>query len=525
MVSEAGRIRLDLDGIHFDAPFTGSADVHFGDHRGWSFAAEAPGQTLVAWPKRLRRFLDGHARVRIVQDGRTLYDDAVRFTDADREVVLRDKHGIPVTVDKWGLLQRTFEDRAGDLRGIMADESARILDVLREQCDVPAWISFGTLLGAARDGKAIGHDSDVDLCYLSRQPTPAESQRELWRIARVLRSNGMRVQMRTGSFLTVMIETPDGAGLGIDVYTTFFFDGLFYETATVRAPVPESAVLPLGTLPFEGRQLAAPADPAAILAASYGPGWRVPDPSFQHQPGPEIEKRFDGWFGKFWRQRREWSNANQQQSETPGEPSAFAGWVAGLVPADHRVVEIGCAAGVDAASWADGGFEVVAFDFAHAPKRRWPEREGLTRGGLNLYDARDTFTRAAMLAHHPGPQAVVARGLLESVAPDGRARFWELVPVALRRGGLLCLESESWSGPSIGARRNDAAPRVWPASPHDAIDAIRAAGGTVTESEGIAEAEAVHGSRAVVAPVPWRLVASWPAPAAAAATDRSEIAE
>ena len=129
---------------------------------------------------------------------------------------------------------------------------------------------------------------------------------ELYDVARALRRHGMTVQNKSGSFITVVFPVPDGSKASIDVYTCFYVGDLLYETATVRAVVPRWAIEPLTELEFEGRMLPAPADPAGMLEVSYGPGWRVPDPSFRHEPGPEITDRFDGWFGSLMRNRRDW---------------------------------------------------------------------------------------------------------------------------------------------------------------------------------------------------------------------------
>ena len=99
---------------------------------------------------------------------------------------------------------------------------------------------------------------------------------------------GMKVLTKSGSFITVVFTSPDGGQSSIDVYTCFYVGEHLHETATVRQVVPRSAILPLRELEFEGRLLPAPADPDTMLAVSYGPGWRVPDPSFKHEPGPEV---------------------------------------------------------------------------------------------------------------------------------------------------------------------------------------------------------------------------------------------
>ena len=506
-----GEVRVDADGVHFETPFTGSADVHFGGKRGWSFAAER--SRKVAWPRKLRPFLDGWSDVRVVAGDDELFSGRVAFTDTDREVALVDRHGITVIVDKWGLIQRPFENRPAEVVGAIADEAQRILEVMRRDCGLEGWISFGTLLGAARSGGAIGHDSDIDLCYLSEKATPAEMTRELWGIARALRAAGMRVVEKTGSFITVEVTTPDGAGNGIDVYTTFFLDGMLYETATVRAPVPREALMPLAEIEFEGRMMPAPADPATLLEVSYGPNWRVPDPSFKHQPGPEVHERFDGWFGSLWRQRRDWRSFNAQQAEAGVEPSDFAAWVAERLAPETRVIDVGAGTLADLRLFAERGFPTLGLDYAFPPPRLRPD--GVRVEQLNLYDDRDILTRGALAARYREGQAVYVRRVLETLAPDGMDNFWRLVRLLLRRGGDLYLEGQTWPRGAAGAAAAAAGSgRLRPLSPRVVADDARRAGGEILLQEGVADAvRALTGAE----PATWRMIVHWPEAAAVAA--------
>ena len=295
-----GRVRVDDQGLHFGEGFSGSLDVIMDGQRVWSFGTTdaKPSVTTVEWPKRLRRRLDGTADVRIVSADHELFADTVRFGDGEGRPRFVDNHGIPIFIDKWGLIQRPFDGRReAGVVDAMVDMARRVLQIMRDDCGIDAWLSFGTLLGAARDGRAIGHDSDIDLNYLSDKQTPAEMAVELWDVGRALRRAGLKVQHRSASFVTVRFKVPDGGWGNLDVYTCFYVEDRLHETATVREVVPREAILPLRDLSFEGHRLPAPADPERLLAVSYGPSWRVPDPSFRHLPGPDITQRFDGWFG------------------------------------------------------------------------------------------------------------------------------------------------------------------------------------------------------------------------------------
>ena len=75
----------------------------------------------------------------------------------------------------------------------------------------------------------------------------------------------------------------------IDVFGAFHVGDTFYQLGARSGSLPRSALLPLSTVTLEVVELAAPADPEAVLEFLYGPGWRVPDPSFQNvDPAPGV---------------------------------------------------------------------------------------------------------------------------------------------------------------------------------------------------------------------------------------------
>jgi hypothetical protein len=497
------RVHADADGVHFEDACDRPVDIRLGGRRAWSFAGPQRPRT-VAWPRLMTRLGDGWADVEVVVGGEILSTDRVAFTDADRQFELVDGGGVPFIIDKWGLIQYPFEVRDPGVVGALADESLRIVEVLRKECGIEAWMGFGTLLGALRHGTAIGHDSDVDLCFLSEKETPAEMAVELYEAGRALRRAGMRVVHKNGSFLTVQVRGADGAATGIDLYTTFFSDGFFYESATVRHPLDRASVVPLGELPFEGRMLPAPADPAALMRISYGPNFMTPDPSFRHVPGDEIHDRFEGWFGSLFRQRRDWRTLNAGAVARP--PSPFAAWVGARLTPGSAVAEIGCGAGADADLLARSGREVVALDYALPAGH--PRTEGVTWTSLNLYDVRDVLSAGAVLARVPGLDTIYARDLLESVAPDGRDGFWQLVRMALPDGGDVYLEGQAVSPAAAAACSRDRGARIWPVHPDEVIDAGCAAGGRVVHAEGVLGA--ARSFETDGGPQRWRLVMSFP---------------
>lgn len=513
-------LSVDDDGLHLERGFAGPLDVHFDGWRGWSVAVprQDGDEVLVAWPRRLKEKLDGRAVVSVTHEEKEIYSCELAFGSGEGRVELVDRHGNPVTLDKWGLFQRPFDGRreAGAVEA-MTTMAERVLDIMREQCGLEGWIAFGTLLGAARSGKVIGHDSDIDLCFLSERATPAEMAVELWDLARTLTDAGISVKHKTASFLTVVYDAPDGGEDGIDIYTCFYVGDLLHETATVRAPVPREAVLPLRVLEFEGRDMPAPADPDQMLSVSYGPNWKVPDPSFRHLPGPEITHRFNAWFGSLMTHRRDWTQVNGENRVAGARPSGFARWVAEQVAeqvgGSPRVHDIGSGASGDLDLYAERGWKPIGYDFAHPGKYALAGTAAVHEDAflrpLNLLDLRDAYASGALAARQGRRAVVTARRVLEAVPARGHEGFWRFASMALARGGRAYLEGVSRSAQACQEHADASGePRGWSVDPFDvARDAVQA-GGRVVHREGFAAAS--RASRGG-SPARWRMIVEWTA--------------
>ena len=509
-------MRVDDEGLHFGTAFTGSFDVFMDGHRAWSYATdEHRTVTTMAWPKRLRRLLEGTADVRVASGDDVLFEGTVVFGSGEGRPRFVDPHGIPIFVDKWGLIQRPFSGRreAGVVDALV-DATRQVLAVMRADCGIEGWISFGTLLGAARDGGVIGHDSDIDLCFLSERETPAEMTGELWAIGRALRRAGIRVQHKSASFLTVRVKVPDGGHVGLDIYTCFYVGDLLHETATVRQAVPRSAILPLTEVPFEGHLLPAPADPDTMLEVSYGAGWRVPDPSFRHLPGPEIVSRFDGWFGSLMKWRRDWTLYNTRLVEEGGGPSDFARWVAPQLVGVDRVIEVGSGPGLDLPAYAAPDRRVLGLDYARprgaadADTDEDDDHHHVHTRVLNLEDLRDVLSFGALLSRREGRPAVAARRLLEALTPAATEHFLRFCSMVLRDGGRLYLEGVARTPRDSHAWQVEReAGKVRSLDPRRVVAAAEAAGGRIVSRAGFDEA-----ARAVRTgpPATWRLTVEWP---------------
>ena len=153
---------------------------------------------------------------------------------------------------------------------------------------VPAFICYGTLLGAVRNGRLIGHDNDVDLAYVSRQPFPVDVVREGFRgRAGPARRRAGSVRRGSGVRLNVRLPMQDGSMRYVDVFTAHWVEGVLYMPSDTGF-----------RLPVRDHPAAAPGRAHGAHASRRRPSpsgcWRrrtaraggSPDPSFKYETPP-----------------------------------------------------------------------------------------------------------------------------------------------------------------------------------------------------------------------------------------------
>jgi SAM-dependent methyltransferase len=510
-------ISADDEGLWAKVPTGIPLDVLVEGRRVWSVTAspleaEDDGTVLIPWPDPVRRFLDGDADVEIrAHDSIVpLARAELSFGSGQGRVELIDQHGRALTLHKWGKLGQTFEDVGEQDKQAYLDQVAEVLRVLQDLCEVPAFLSFGTLLGAVRDGRLIGHDVDVDLGYLSSHAVPVDVIVESFAIERVLAAEtGWRITRANGGFLQLFPPQPDGRSRNIDVFSCFCTDsGGLYQINDIGTTGDRSVILPLQQIPLEGRLLPAPAKPEVLLEAAYGSGWRVPDPTFRYTGNP-TRRRIKMWVGGLREDRDHWSRFYRDNlAAVPLSPTPFASWVLGRA-GEGMIIDVGCGNGRDVMYYARSGRQAIGLDVVSAAFRR-ARRRARRRGlparfqALNLSSLRETLMTGAQLAHLPGPRTVVARFLLHNLAADSRDHFWRMCAMALSEGGRCLVEFRSPADESLpkhfehaaGPRSLDPALAVAEAARHGAVEVER------LEGRGLAPFEEED-------PVVCRLVLKW----------------
>lgn len=460
---------VDDHGIHFRATTDDVVDVRFDGRRIWSFwllrdsVAEGSGrvaQRTAQWPSALGSFLDGVTRLSLVAHvaGVTLYDEEVRFGSGTDRIAVVNAEGKPLGLDKSNRLSQTFDTRDAAQVAPLLDSIEEVLAAIRE-AGIEAFPAYGTLLGAVRGGKLIGHDSDADLGYVSRHTHPVDVVRESLELQRRIAGLGYSTHRYSGIAFKVDVIEGDGSKRGLDVFGGYIKPGgpgprgkqspdMLYLMGEIGAPFEREWIFPLGTTTLEGRTLPAPAEPERLLEATYGPGWRVPDPAYHFTTPRTTVRRLDGWFRGHRTFRDEWERrwSKKRQVLPKGFPSELARLVVETEGVPAQLVDLGAGRAGDSLWFARQGAKVTALDFvpsAGEAVQAAAAQEGLDLEVrlLNLNSLRSWLATGSRLAHTPGPRAILCRHLADEVTARAREATWRFADMALREGGRLYLET------------------------------------------------------------------------------------
>lgn len=456
MRSEPGTRPLRADEAGFWLP-EGSldvVDVYFGDRRVFSFdprgrQASADG-TFVPWPPALMRFLDGHTRLRVVEhlSGKEVLAGHLQLGGSDAEIAVVDKRGRGLAVDKYGHLERMFDDQDGSHARALAEQVAVLVRDMND-FGVCAFAAYGTLLGAVREGKIIGHDIDADTAYLATSAHPADIALESFALERFLVRRGWTINRLRIGLIQALYVDDDGHGRHIDIFVGTVSDGHFYLDRLVEAELDRSTFEPLGTVTLEGVEMAAPARPHALLEATYGPDYMTPNPAFAFEQSWTRERTSRALMGNYRFRRRWWIEHQRDLAQEQGGrgPSPFVRW------ADEQEherseragtwLDVGCGSSTAALWLARHGHTTFGLDYATPSLRRsaaQARRTGVDARFLSatFHDTRAMLAAAARVAGAaPGPGTVVCRDVLDVVDREARENIWLLARGVLHGGGRM----------------------------------------------------------------------------------------
>jgi hypothetical protein len=504
-------VSVDEVGVRARSPQEAVLDVFFDGRRVLSFWLHRDGvqdgrHWLFAWPKTLREFLDGTADVAVVvtRTGEEVFHREVTLGAGHGRIEVVNRHGQPISLDKYLRRVVAFDTRSAEELEPLLDATAEVIAALRD-VGIEAFLAYGTLLGAVRDGAVIGHDSDADLGYVSHLSHPVDVIRESFRIQRALTGLGYRITRYSALAFKVDVDEGDGVVRGLDVFGGFLMDGQLHLMGEIREPFEESWIFPLGSTTLEGRAFPAPADPDRLLTATYGASWRVPDPAFHFEPPLATVRRLNGWFRGLRVGRAMWDRVySRRQPALPTEPAPFVAWAAEREPDAATYVDVGCGAGSDVLWMARREVPSVGLDFQPRSFRAAAAQEvsGAEFWTCNLLELRDVLPAGATLSRRPGPRLVLGRHVVDTLGADARAHLWRLARMTLagEGGGRLYLEFLARFGDDGYARDLHVKRR----RPRMVVAELEAAGATIVHRETIRVSDSPTASKVCRLVVEWR---------------------
>ena len=199
-------------------------------------------------------------------------------------------------------------------------------------------MAYGTLLGAVREQRFLGHDSDADLAYVSESGNPCDVVRESFRLQRAVHERGFRTYRYSGAAFRDRRRRGRrrrcaGSTCSRASSTSRRRGSRLYLMGEIGADFRREWVYPLGTCTLEGHTFPAPAVAGALLEATYGPSWAVPDPAFKFTtprphgpPADRLVPRYVGQPGRLGaqlqRQPRQAADQQAVRRGAQGRPSA-----------------------------------------------------------------------------------------------------------------------------------------------------------------------------------------------------------
>jgi SAM-dependent methyltransferase len=336
-------------------------------------------------------------------------------------------------------LDTVWQQRAMDLydsvRRIVADEYGH---------DV--FLTYGTLLGAVREGGYIAHDIDVDTAYIADGTDPRAAADELQRIAFTLMDRGLDAQTM---YTAIHVRDRDDPDVRLDLFHLYFDDQgrlRFPFGIAGRSRFTRRDWRGTQEIDFLGRPALVPVDAERFVEHIYGPTWRQPKPGFDWSR-ERTTRASDADILPPQRWQSHWTNFYHRCR--PAGPSPFALTVAARPDAPHTVVDLGCGNGRDSVYFAAGGRRVVGIDFNDLAIRQAIEAAADlaidARPRFSVVDVTDADRMTELFAGlrdeaDGEPVLFYLRFLFQALRPDAQDAVMAVIDAAARPGDQLAAE-------------------------------------------------------------------------------------
>ncbi|SHG04638.1 LicD family protein [Jatrophihabitans endophyticus] len=340
---------------------------------------------------------------------------------------------------RTGTLQRPLTGQQAWQDDVFA-VAGGVRDLLRDRFGLDVFLSYGSLLGAVREGGAIAHDDDLDLGYLSRHDDPAAIGRELYDIALALLDAGWMVEP-FGPLVHAVAEI-GGVRRWVDLFPHYFdADGALQVPWGMagRRHVRREEWTGLRDATFGRHTFAVPVAAEATLAQLYGEHWRRPQPGFSW-PLDRTEERTDAFMPRVAQEDVYWRDFHRRT--VFDEPSPFCRELLRRPDCPPTVVDIGCGDARDAVAFAASGRRVLALERAPIPLQLARSRasELLVVSDCDIADPQAFAAAVAGLSRDDGPVLFYLRFVIHLLSRDAERVLLGAIADAAGPGDVLAAE-------------------------------------------------------------------------------------
>ena len=321
-------------------------------------------------------------------------------------------------------------------------------EVFTELLGKQFFICYGTLLGCLRENDFIAHDDDVDVCFLADASGLEAATEEFNAVVATLREHGQRIAVDSGAQFHWGLE-----GTSLDVFMAWMEGDRLYMF-NAGGEFPRSRIEPLVTHDFKGHDVLTPRDSEALLELIYGPGWRIPDPSFQWRLTPELREKMSQLNAlsivdsRTHQEIKQYWSSFYEQAHT-AVPSPFAASVAVELNEKHLVVDLGCGNGRDSLFFASLGHRIHGLDLVDSAIescRLRADQLGLDDVAFEQVDVctpgvlRNVLNAVADRDESASPMIVYARFFFHAITEDEEALIIRTLADCLRRRSFCFFE-------------------------------------------------------------------------------------
>ena len=315
---------------------------------------------------------------------------------------------------------------------------------LKVAFDLDLFPTYGTMLGAVREGDFISHDNDFDTSYISRETTPEKVKNEFLEICDFLIKKGYKLHVKD-THTWVYVENKISFYFKLDIFVTYFNEKGYYEvTYGYHGPALKKSreFFEFAAVNLSNYQIEIPANYRDILKQLYGKNWEIPDPGFKHD---ENTRQWDKNYhldlkqvsGLYWKQF--YNNRNIQNH------SRFAFFINDFISPESNVVEIGCGSGEDALFFESNGHIVSACDQCNEAFSKANEISNIKFTAVDVGDRiklnnflKDSFS--GRRENTDGDNILYMRFFLHSITKEIESIILENASSVMKKDDLLAAE-------------------------------------------------------------------------------------